>query len=93
MVFEKDGHRFKGSEVTKEYSASKLQQTFTQHQVQVPALVQHADQAYEAEALNRLFQEQARQAQEKAQEMARQAQQAAQQQRAPGRSQDSGLSL
>ena len=68
VVFEKDGHRFKGSEVAKEYSASKLQQTFAQHQVQASALVQHADQAakaYEAEALNRLFQEQARQAQEK----------------------------
>ena len=69
VVFEKDGHRFKGSEVAKKYSASKLQQTFTQHQSLAPTLVQHADQAakvYEAEALNRLFQEQARQAQEKA---------------------------
>ena len=58
VVFEKDGHRFKGSEVAKEYSASKLQQTFAQHQALAPTLVQHADQAakvYEAEALNRLF--------------------------------------
>jgi hypothetical protein len=93
VVFEKDGHRFKGSEVAKEYSASKLQQAFAQHQVQAPALVQHADQAaktYDAEALNRQFQEQARQAQEKAQETARQAQPALQQQQAPGRSQSGG---
>jgi len=100
VVFEKDGHRFKGSEVAKEYSASKLQQTFAQHQVQAPALGQHADQAakaYEAEALNRLFQEQARQAQqkaqEKAQETARQAQPAPQRQQAPGRSQDGGIGM
>jgi hypothetical protein len=96
VVFEKDGHRFKGSEVAKEYSASKLQQTFAQHQEQAPVLVQHADQAakvYEAEALNRLFQEQARQAQEKAQETARQAQQAPQRQPSPGRSQSGGLEM
>jgi hypothetical protein len=96
VVFKKDGHRFKGSEVAKEYSASKLQQTFAQHQVQAPALVQHADQAakaYEAEALNRLFQEQARQAQEKALEAARQAQPAPQQQQSPGRSQDGGIGM
>jgi hypothetical protein len=96
VVFEKDGHRFKGSEVAKEYSASKLQQTFAQHQVQAPALVQHADQAakvYEAEALNRLFQQQARQAQEKAQETARQAQQVPQRQPTPGRSQGGGVEM
>lgn len=96
VVFEKDGHRFKGSEVAKEYSASKLQQAFAQHQVQAPVLVQHADQAakvYEAEALNRQFQEQARQAQEKAQETARQVQQKSQQQQAPSRSQDGGISM
>jgi hypothetical protein len=96
VVFEKDGHRFKGSEVAKEYSASKLQQTFAQHQELVPALVQHADQAakaYEAEALNRLFQEQARQAQEKAQETARQVQQAPERQQTPDRSQSGGIQM
>ena len=90
VVFEKDGHRFKGSEVAKEYSASKLQQTFAQHQGQAPTLVQHADQAakaYEAAALNRLFQEQARQAQE----AARRAQQATQQQQSPSRSRGGGI--
>ncbi len=76
VVFEKDGHRFKGSEVAKEYSASKLQQTFAQCQAQAPVLAQGANQAAEAyeagrakrqlaaaEQLNRQFQEQARQAQ------------------------------
>lgn len=76
VVFEKDGHRFKGSEVAKEYSASKLQQAFAQYQAQAPVLAQGANQAAEAyeagraqrqreaaEALNRQFQEQARQAQ------------------------------
>lgn len=87
VVFEKDGHRIKGSEVAKEYSASKLQQGFAQYQAQAPALTQDAAQAahayeagalrqrqqQEAERLNRLYQEQAaRQAQ--AQEQARQAQ-------------------
>jgi hypothetical protein len=100
VVFEKDGHRFKGSEVAKEYSASKLQQAFAQHQVQAPALVQHADQVaktYDAEALNRQFQEQARQAQEKAQEKAqetaRQVQQTPQRQPTPGRSQSGGYEM
>lgn len=86
--------------MAKEYSASKLQQTFAQHQVQAPALVQHADQAaktFDVEALNRQFQAQARQAQEKAQEKAqetaRQAQQKSQQQQAPSRSQDGGISM
>lgn len=93
VVFEKDGHRFKGSEVAKEYSASKLQQTFAQCQAQVPVLAQHANQATEtyeagrakrqqeaAEQLNRQFQEQARQAQarkEQEQEQARKAQEQA----------------
>ncbi len=76
VVFEKDGHRFKGSEVAKEYSASKLQKTFAQYQAQAPVLAQGANQAAEAyeagrakrqlaaaEELNRQFQEQARQAQ------------------------------
>jgi hypothetical protein len=76
VVFEKDGHRFKGSEVAKEYSASKLQQTFAQYKAQAPVLAQGANQAAEAyeagrakrqleaaEQLNRQFQEQARQAQ------------------------------
>jgi hypothetical protein len=96
VVFEKDGHRFKGSEVAKEYSASKLQQMFAQHQVQAPVLGQHADQAakaYEAEALNRLFQQQARQAQEKAQETTRQVPQAPQRQPTPDRSQSGGLEM
>ncbi len=95
VVFEKDGHCFKGSEVAKEYSAGQLQQAFAQYQVQAPALGQHADQAakaYEAEALNRLFQEQARQAQEKAQETARQAPQVPQRQ-TPGRSQSGGIEM
>ena len=100
VVFEKDGHRFKGSEVAKEYSAGKLQQTFAQYQVQAPALVQHADQAakaYEAEALNRLFQKQARQAQEKAQakaqETARQAPRPPERRQTPDRSRDGGLEM
>ena len=96
VVFEKDGHRFKGSEVAKEYSAGKLQQTFAQHQAQAPALVQHVDQAakaYEAEALNRLFQEQARQAQEKAQETARQAPRPPERRQTPDRSRDGGMEM
>jgi hypothetical protein len=100
VVFEKDGYRFKGSEVAKEYSASKLQQAFAQHQVQAPTLGQHADQAaktYDAEALNRQFQAQARQAQEKAQEKAqetaRQARSAPQRQPTPGRSQSGGIEM
>ncbi len=96
VVFEKDGHRFKGSEVAKEYSASKLQQAFAQYQVQAPALVQHADQtakAYDAEAVNRQFQEQARQAQERAQEAARQAPQLPQRQQTPDRSRSGGMEM
>ena len=96
VVFEKDGHRFKGSEVAKEYSAGKLQQAFAQHQVQTPALLQQADQAakaFDAAALNRQFQEQARQAQEKAQERARQVPQAPQRQQSPGRSQSGSLEM
>lgn len=96
VVFEKDGYHFKGSEVAKEYSASKLQQTFAQHKELAPALIQQADQAakaYEAEALNRLFQEQARQAQEKAQETARQASRPPERQQTPGRSQGGGIEM
>jgi hypothetical protein len=100
VVFEKDGHRFKGSEVAKEYSAGKLQQAFAQHQVQAPALVQHADEAakaYEAEALNRLFQAQARQvqekAQEKAQETARQAPRQPERQQPSDRSRGGGIEI
>jgi D-arabinose 1-dehydrogenase-like Zn-dependent alcohol dehydrogenase len=96
VTFEKEGHRFKGSEVAKEYSASKLQQAFAQHQVQAPALGQQADQAaktYAAEALNRLLQAQARQAQEKAQETARQATPAPQRQPPPGRNQSGELEM
>ncbi|MFD2717148.1 relaxase/mobilization nuclease domain-containing protein [Hymenobacter monticola] len=76
VVFEKEGHRFKGSEVAKEYSASKLHQAFAQYQAQGSGLAQNANQAAEtydagrakrqleaAEKLNRQFQEQARQAQ------------------------------
>ena len=95
VVFEKGEHRFKGSEVAKEYSASKLQQTFAQYQAQTPALAQAADQAaktYEsaeverhseaAEKVNRRFQEQARLATAKtpkAQEQAHQSQEATRQ--------------
>ena len=76
VVFEKDGHRIKGSEVAKEYSAGKLQQAFVQYQAQAPGLAQAAGElakAFEAESLNRLFQEQARQAREKTPETSRQA--------------------
>ena len=72
-----------------------MQQTFAQYQVL--ALVQHADQAakaYEAEALNRLFQEQARQVQEqdqqKAQEVAHQTPQPPKRQQTPDRSRGGG---
>jgi hypothetical protein len=96
VVFEKDGHRFKGSEVAKEYSASKLQQAFAQHQVQAPALVQHADQAakaFDAEVANREFLEQARRAQSTTQELARQAPPAPQRQQTPERGYDGGISM
>ena len=76
VVFEKNGHRFKGSEVGKEYSASNLEKMFAQYRAQAPALAQAADQAaktYEgqgvqlkseaAEKVNRQFQEQGRQVQ------------------------------
>ena len=95
VVFEKNGHRFKGSEVGKEYSASNLEKMFAQYQAQAPALAQAADQAaktYEAEEVkrqseaaekvNRRFQEQARLATAetpKAQEQAHQAQEATRQ--------------
>lgn len=65
VMFEKDGYRFKGSEVAKQYSAGNLQQTFTRYQAQAPQLAQVAEQAaqgYSAEALARLFADQAREA-------------------------------
>lgn len=79
VVFEKNGHRFKGSEVGKAYSASKLQVTFAQHAVLAPVLLAQAEQAaraYAGQGLNQRFAEQARQAQQQAQaaaEVARQA--------------------
>lgn len=98
VVFEKDGHRFKGSEVAKEYSASKLQQKFAQCQAQAPVLAQGANQAAEAyeagrakrqlaaaEALNRQFQQQARQAQARDQARKDQAQEQARQAQEPAR--------
>ena len=82
VVFEKNGRRFKGSDVGKEYSASNLEKTFAQYRAQAPALAQGADQVaktYEgqgvelkseaAEKVNRQFQKQGRQVQ--AQEQAR----------------------
>jgi len=90
VTFAKDGHRFKGSEVAKEYSASKLQQTFAQHREQAPQLAQVAQQAsqgYSAEALARLFAEQA----QKAQETARQATLQSKRQHTPGREPSGGL--
>ncbi len=92
VVFEKDGHRFKGSEVSKAYSAGNLLKTFAQHQAQAPALAQivgQATQHYTGEALNRYFQQQA----QKAPETARQRTQAPSQQRAPGPQRDEGLEM
>ena len=87
VVFEKNGHRFKGSEVGKEYSASNLEKTFAQYRAQAPALAQAADQVaktYEAqgvqrkseaaEKVNRQFQEQGRQVQAQERERKDQAQ-------------------
>lgn len=96
VVFEKDGHRFKGSEVAREYSAGKLQQGFAQHQAQAPSLTAQAEQmaqAYGAEVLNRQFQEQARQAQERAQELTRQSRPTPQRTILPDRSRDEGNEL
>lgn len=92
VTFEKDGHRFKGSEVAKEYSASGLEKTFAQYQAQTPALGQLAQQAaqgYSAEALARLFAEQA----QKAQETARQATQQVTRQQTRSQDRDGALSL
>jgi hypothetical protein len=94
VTFEKDGHRFKGSEVAKEYSASKLQQTFAQHRAQAPQLAQVAQQAaqgYSAEALARLFAQQAQEAAQKAPERARQATPQPKRQQSPSRERDGGL--
>jgi hypothetical protein len=90
VVFEKNGHRFKGSEVGKEYSASNLEKTFAQYRAQAPALAQGAGQVaktYEAQGVqrkseaaqkvNRQFQEQGRQVQ--AQERERKDQEATRQ--------------
>jgi hypothetical protein len=93
VTFEKDGHRFKGSEVAKEYGASKLQQTFAQHRAQAPQLAQVAQQAaqgYSAEALARLFAQQA-QAAQKAPETAHQATLQPTRQQSPSRERDGGL--
>jgi hypothetical protein len=100
VVFEKDGHRFKGSEVGKAFSAGNLLKTFAQHQAQAPELAQvvgQATQHYTGEALNRLFQQQAQEAaqraQEKAQETARQQTQTPSKQRTPSRERDGGLEM
>ncbi len=90
VVFEKDGHQMKGSEVGKGFSAGNLQKTFAQHQAQAPELAQvvsQAAQGYSAEALSRLFAQQAREAQE----AARQAQPAPSRQQTPSRSHDGGM--
>ncbi|MBT9395603.1 relaxase/mobilization nuclease domain-containing protein [Hymenobacter sp. NST-14] len=89
VVFEKDGHQMKGSEVGKAFSAGNLQKTFAQHQTQAPELAQvvsQAAQGYSAEALNRLFAQQA-------QEMARQPTHTPTRQRTPGREQSGGLEM
>ena len=96
VVFEKDGHQMKGSEVGKAFSAGNLQKTFAQHQVQAPELAQvvsQAAQSYSGEALNRLFAQQAQEAAQKAQEMARQPTQAPSKQRTPSRERDGGLEM
>jgi hypothetical protein len=95
VVFEKDGHQMKGSEVGKAFSAGNLQKTFAQHQAQAPELAQVVSQAvqrYSGEALNRLFAQQAQEAAQQAQEMARQPMQAPSKQR-PTRERDGGLEM
>jgi hypothetical protein len=90
VVFEKDGHQMKGSEVSKGFSAGNLQKTFAQHQAQAPELAQvvsQAAQGYSAEALSRLFAQQAREAQA----AARQAQPAPSRQQTPSRDHDRGM--
>ena len=96
VVFEKDGHQMKGSEVGKAFSAGNLQKTFAQHQVQAPELAQvvnQAAQSYSGEALNHLFAQQAQEAAQKAQEMARQPPQAPSKQQRPTRERDGGLEM
>jgi hypothetical protein len=96
VVFEKDGHQMKGSEVGKAFSAGNLQKTFAQHQVQAPELAQvvgQAAQSYSGEALNRLFAQQAQEAAQKAPEMARQPTQATSKQQRPTRERDGGLEM
>jgi hypothetical protein len=96
VVFEKDGHQMKGSEVGKAFSAGNLQKTFAQHQAQAPELAQVVSQAaqnYSGEALNRLFAQQAQEAAQKAQEMARQPTQAPSKQQTPGREHGGGIEM
>jgi Tfp pilus assembly protein PilP len=86
----------KGSEVGKAFSAGNLQQTFAQHQAQVPELsqvVSQAAQGYSAEALNRLFAQQAQEATQKAQETARHTTPTPRQQQRPTRERDGGLEM
>jgi hypothetical protein len=96
VVFEKEGHQMKGSEVGKAFSAGNLQKTFAQHQMQAPELAQVVSQAaqnYSGEALNRLFAQQAQEAAQKAQEMARQTTQTPRPQQRPTRERDGGLEM
>jgi hypothetical protein len=96
VVFEKEGHQMKGSEVGKAFSAGNLQKTFAQHQVQAPELAQVVSQAaqnYSGEALNRLFAQQAQEAAQKAQEMARQPTHAPSKQQTPGREHGGGMEM
>ncbi|MBC8083319.1 MAG: hypothetical protein H7Z21_08910, partial [Hymenobacter sp.] len=96
VVFEKDGHRMKGSEVGKAFSAGHLQQAFDRHRAQTPEVAQvvgPAVQRYSAEALRQLFAQQAQEAAQKAQETARQATQTPTRQQTPGREPSGGLSL
>jgi hypothetical protein len=94
VVFEKDGHQMKGSEVGKAFSAGNLQKTFAQHQAQAPELAQvvsQAAQGYSAEALDRLFAQQAQEAARNAPETARQTTQIPVKQQSPTREQERGL--
>ncbi len=97
VVFEKDGYQMKGSEVGKAYSAGNLQKTLAQHQVQAPELAQAVSQAaqgYSAEALNRLFAQQAQEATQKAPEAGHQHPQTpSQQQQTPSRERGGGIEL
>jgi hypothetical protein len=96
VIFEKDGYQMKGSEVGKAFSAGNLQKTFDQHQAQAPEVAQVVGQAvqrYSAEALSRLFAQQAQEAAQKAQETARQTTQTPTRQQTPDREQSGGLSL